>query len=74
MNKAYLPTDTPGKMWHVSEECGEVLKNLGKAGRFGLDNYDPTVPKEKRETNREAILRELEDLVLAAGRLKEALI
>jgi hypothetical protein len=45
----------------VIEECSEVIKELCKIERFGLDNHNPYTGKE----NRELVLEEFADLKLA---------
>jgi len=35
---------------------------VGKTLRWGLESYNPELPEEERETNREWLLRELKDL------------
>lgn len=71
----FLPTTRATRIARLVEECGEVLKEVGKAGRFGLDTrWDKkwrrviTVERDgatlaaHTESNREALLRELLDL------------
>jgi hypothetical protein len=36
-----FPKTTEGKLAHVEEECGEVIKALGKLHRFGETATDP---------------------------------
>lgn len=40
MEANYLPLlkDKVGRMHHLVEECGEVVKLVGKSGRFGLSS------------------------------------
>jgi len=47
------------------EECGEALAAAGKSVRFGLDSFNPLLPEDQRETNREWLKREIADLVIA---------
>jgi NTP pyrophosphatase (non-canonical NTP hydrolase) len=35
-----MPTDLSGALARLTEECGEVLKVVGKIGRFGLNATD----------------------------------
>jgi hypothetical protein len=62
---------------HVVEECAEVsseintvTKEIGKILRFGLDNRWP----KWSLTNREKLVSELDDLVVACARLKDRLL
>lgn len=75
MTPKYEPKTTDRKLGWLVEECGEVLAAVGKTQRWGLSSVDPTpaariinqgTPAEHRETNREWILRELDDLISAA--------
>lgn len=43
----------------LAEECGEVIKEVAKALRFGLDDHKPG----EKETNRENIELELNDML-----------
>lgn len=70
-NPKWLPKTPKAKLGRLVEECGEVLKCIGKAERFGMDTrYDMTAAKVTRdpgvESNREAMLREINDLIFAA--------
>lgn len=58
MTPEYLPKDPDGRRHRLSEECGEVVKVLGKIGRFGLDSRWPA----DGPSNAEALLLEIEDL------------
>jgi hypothetical protein len=70
MHEQYLPTTKPAKLARVIEEIGESLQCYGKLQRFGWSSYDPTVPVEERETNLDALERELDDLLDALLRYK----
>ena len=61
------------KFGYLVEECGEVQAAVGKTIRWGLDSYNPELPEEERETNREWVLRELKDLEQAIKIVKEVL-
>ncbi|AWY09210.1 hypothetical protein vBRpoSV10_88 [Ruegeria phage vB_RpoS-V10] len=50
---------------HLVEEAGEVMAAAGKTLRFGLDSYNPLLPAEEWETNKQWLLREIADLKLA---------
>ena len=67
----YAPRMPEQKLGYLIEECGEVLAACGKTVRHGWDNYNPEVPKEKRETNLQWILRELVDLKRAIALFEE---
>ena len=70
---AYEPKTLAGKLGYLVEECAEVLAAVGKTQRWGLESFNPEVPPEKRETNREWILREMLDLERAIGMVRAAL-
>lgn len=72
MKAQYLPTTRAGKLIHVTEECAEVIREICKIERFGLDNVNPD--SIKKETNRQAVLREMHDLKFAISRLEKALL
>jgi hypothetical protein len=55
---------------HVVEECGEVLAAAGKIGRFGPLSSNPLLPSDQRELNIVWLLREINDLEGALGRLR----
>lgn len=65
MKPEYKPITEIQKLGYLAEECGEVIQTVGKSIRWGLDGYNPELPKEEQETNRVWILRELKDLKLA---------
>jgi len=65
MEEKYWPKTREQKIGKLVEECGEVLAAIGKSQRWGLNSVNPELPKEKQETNRDWILRELSDLKLA---------
>lgn len=72
MNPQYFPRTTEQKLGYLVEECGEVLAAVGKTQRWGLDSSNPE-PGASRETNREWILRELDDLERAILLVRGAL-
>lgn len=55
------------------EECGEALAAAGKCVRFGMDAYNPLLPADKRESNREWLEREVNDLDEAIKLLRKSL-
>ena len=61
-NHKYYPKTIQQKLGYLAEECGEVMAAVGKTLRWGLESYNPELPEEERETNREWLLRELKDL------------
>jgi hypothetical protein len=71
MKPGYEPKTALGIAGWVLEETGEVLQAIGKSMRFGLEGTNPDLPEAERETNADAILREVEDLwcsLVYAGR------
>ena len=52
----YLPKDRNDRLFRIVEQCGEVMRAIGKAGRFGLTDPGP------EGTNAQLILNELIDL------------
>lgn len=58
----YLPNDKNGRLFHLIEECGELLAALGKAGRWGMDACNPELPYNQRESNAAWIKREIQDV------------
>ena len=73
MKPQYEPQTTEEKLGYLVEECGEVLAAVGKTQRWGPESYNPELPPEQRETNREWVLRELPDLERAIRYVREAL-
>jgi len=58
----YYPKTTEQKLGYLVEECGEVLAAAGKTQRWGFSSVNPELPPEQQETNRDWLLRELQDL------------
>lgn len=59
----------------LMEECGEVVKAAAKILRHGYESVNPTIPvpdDERPETNRDALERELGDLICAVRNLRHA--
>lgn len=84
MKKAYLPKTLGGKIGRLDEECSEVGSACAKTLRVCLEwhggnirgalaDFNPDLPPEKRETNRDWILREIKDLEHAIKVVKKAL-
>lgn len=67
----YMPRGEQQKLGYLAEECGEVLAALGKTIRWGLDSYNPELPRGQREQNRDWLLRELDDLEEAIRIVRE---
>lgn len=73
MKPGYEPHTPLAILGWVIEECGEVLQTIGKILRFGPNNYNPDVPPEHRETNAQAMRREMGDLAKATAWAEEKL-
>lgn len=73
MKREYLPQTLHEKLAWLSEECGEVVAAIGKTWRFGVHSSNPELPEDKRETNGEWILREVQDLKEAIRLVEEEL-
>lgn len=73
MKEQYEPKTVEQKLGYLVEECGEVLAAVGKSLRWGLESFNPEIPIEKRETNRQWALREIQDLKGAIRRIEEVL-
>jgi hypothetical protein len=69
----YLRPGVPFALAHVVEECGEVLAAAGKCQRWGLESVNPELPPAEQETNRDWLIRELDDLEGAIARLRKEL-
>jgi hypothetical protein len=63
----YLPRDRNGRLFHVVEECGEVMQMIGKAVRFGMQSSNPLI--EGSPTNARLLRAELLDLRCAIDAL-----
>lgn len=73
MKHEYMPKTLIQKLGYLVEECGETMAAVGKTLRWGLDSFNPEVPREKRESNRDWILREIRDLKYAIKLAEEVL-
>jgi hypothetical protein len=62
VNPKYFRNDFHGILFHVVQEASEVTKEAMKIAMYGLDSFNPELPIEQRETNRHALLREIDDL------------
>ncbi len=66
----FLQEGFENQLAHLVEECGEVLAAAGKTQRWGWASVNPLIPESERETNVVWLLRELNDLKEAIGRLE----
>lgn len=73
MKAKYEPKTLQQKLGYLIEECGEVMQATGKSVRWGLDSYNPEVPRMPKDTNQDWLLRELDDLERAIGYVRSAL-
>lgn len=73
MKPQYEPKTINQKLGYLVEECGEVQAAVGKTIRWGLESTNPELPPEEQETNRDWVLRELDDLERAIRYAREAL-
>ncbi len=84
MKAKYLPKTTGGQVARLAEEAAEVATACNKTLRIAmewdpddfeaaLEGGNPELPPEKRETNRDWILREIKDLEHAIKVVKKAL-
>ena len=81
MNNKYLPSTPEGKLLHLAEECAELAGIINKTYRFkeetcvsleeSLDMYNPD--DKKKQTNRELILLEIEDVLRCIKQVKPEL-
>ena len=62
MKEEYRPNTPQQKIGYLAEECGELIAAIGKTIRWGLDSYNPELPIDKQEANRDWILREIKDV------------
>jgi NTP pyrophosphatase (non-canonical NTP hydrolase) len=53
----------------LSEECGEVIRAIGKIQRFGLNDMHPH--KENPEPNNVLLCKEINDVLTIVGMLQE---
>ena len=74
MKSEYKPKTLEQKFGYLVEECGETMAALGKTIRWGLDSYNPELPAEEREINKDWIIRELKDLKQAIKFIEDELI
>jgi NTP pyrophosphatase (non-canonical NTP hydrolase) len=73
MKKEYKPETFKQKLGYLIEECGELQSALGKTIRWGLNSFNPELPAEEQESNREWILREIKDVKRAIGFVEKSI-
>lgn len=73
MKKCYTPRTVDQKLGYLVEECGETMAAVGKTLRWGLYSYNPEIPTEDREFNKDWIKRELKDLRRAIRIVEKAI-
>jgi NTP pyrophosphatase (non-canonical NTP hydrolase) len=61
------------RLFHLIEECGELLAAAGKTQRWGPESANPLLPVEEQEKNIDWLKREIADVEQAIYRLKEEL-
>lgn len=66
----YVPQTLTQKMGYLIEEAGELQSAIGSALRWGLNSFNPEIPKEERVTNRQWILDEIHDVERGIGYMK----
>lgn len=71
MKPGYEPQAVGQALGQVVEECGEVCQAIGKAMRFGIWSSNPEAPE--KGNNRDQILSEIADLLLALDRAERML-
>jgi NTP pyrophosphatase (non-canonical NTP hydrolase) len=70
MDDRYLPQTPEGRLWHLAEECAEVIKAISKCKRFGMDGDSWMDDKEDTPTPRIRLLDELLDLRAVISRVQ----
>ena len=69
VNKDFLPSTPIGRMWHLCEECAEVIQACSKVQRIREDDGLWATNNRKWEESRIGaelhLLNEMEDLTLA---------
>lgn len=65
--------DRPGFSFGLArlvEELGECTAAAGKTQRWGLDSVNPLLPSAQQETNRDWLLREMDDVERRIARVR----
>lgn len=70
MDKKYIRSGLNFASTKAIEECGEFISALGKTLCYGWYSYNPEIPINEREYNKEWVKRELDDALEALTRLK----
>lgn len=73
MDDRFLQEGFDKTLSHAIEECGEFLAAAGKTQRHGLNSVNPLLPAAMQETNRQWLIRELEDVRRSLDRLMQNL-
>lgn len=66
MDKRFLQQGLDKKLAHFLEECGEAISAGAKCQRWGMDAVNPLLPPEEQETNKDWLLREINDVKATA--------
>jgi NTP pyrophosphatase (non-canonical NTP hydrolase) len=54
----------------LAEECAEVIQQVSKTLRFGMEDTSPELPVEQAQTNKERLVAEITDLLAVLGLLE----
>lgn len=74
MKPQYAPKTFEAKVAYLIEESGETIAAVGKSLRWGWYSVNPELrPASEQETNRDWVLRELDDLESAIYLVREGL-
>ena len=69
----YLQAGFDKQLSHFIEECGEALAAAGKTQRWGPAGVNPELPPKEQESNLQWLMREMDDVEEAIGRLRETI-
>lgn len=73
MKPQYEPILPIQKYGYLIEECGEVMHATGKLLRWGEQSVNHELTEDLQVTNRDWLLRELDDLEGAMKRVRDML-